>query len=110
MQSNKDAVQKAASVVTGQLTSAAAIGGLILKSKYISLLERTVKQQNAAVIFLQCSDKHQHSNSKFTDFGVILLKCTYKHTLIHTQKESTALNGKGLTQNKILRHFIISWR
>lgn len=42
LQSNKDAVQKAASVVTGQLTSAATIGRLILKSKYISLLHGTV--------------------------------------------------------------------
>ena len=42
LQSNKDAAQKVASVVTGQLTAAAAIGGLILKSKYISLLHGTV--------------------------------------------------------------------
>lgn len=32
--------------------------------KYISLLQEQCNTQNGAVIFFQCSDKHQHNNSK----------------------------------------------
>ena len=86
---NKDAVQKAASVVMGSWQQQQYVD-LFYKANTYPYYREQYSIQNAAVVFLQCSDKHQHNNSKLhikNWFLGVLLKCTSTH--IDTQKKES---------------------
>lgn len=81
---NKDAVQKATCVITGQLTPAPAIHGFNKLSKHLSPLQGTT-YQNVAVTFLktQTSTDIIILNALKTSFLELLI-CTHPHSHTHT--------------------------